>query len=163
MSKPKPGDTVTCHYAVEAYDSDYGLNKGKRIVFNPGMMGVVKSIAPKVTISKNDDPRYDMKENFLVVDYFDEDNNKQRVGLHYCNARVIDDTYEITVVFRRSFSDDSDVVKEKFEVTQTSLRTQFAQELQSCYDATMISGSFEVVSGPTFKTCGPQIEQLPNK
>lgn len=152
MSKPKPGDVVTCLHAVEAYGSNYGPNKGNYMMFKPGMMGTVKSIAPKVTMSGNDDPRYDMKENFLVVDYFDEHNNKQRVGLHYCNTKVIDDTYEITVVFRRSFSDDSDVVKEKFEVTPETLKNEFLEELHACYNARMISGGLpEFVSGPVFK------------
>jgi len=61
MSKPKPGDVVTCLHAVEAYGSNYGPNKGNYMMFKPGMMGTVKSIAPKVTMSGNDDPRYDMK------------------------------------------------------------------------------------------------------
>lgn len=89
MNNPKPGDVVTCRYPVEAYYSNYGPNKGNYIMFKPGMIGIVHSIAPKVTILGIDDPRYDTKKDFLVVDFVDEQNIKQRVGLNYCNADII--------------------------------------------------------------------------
>ena len=90
--QPKIGDHVTCLYAQEAYYSDYGPNKGIKIEFAPGMTGVVKSIAPKVRYTKaRTDPRIDNKDEFLVVDYVDENGNTQRVGLNFCNAALVDD------------------------------------------------------------------------
>ena len=152
--KIKPGDSVTCLHTEAAYYSDYGPNKGKIIQFKPGMLGTVASIAPKVTMPAkgNTDPRYDFKDDFLVVDYMDENNEKQRVGLNFCNAKLIDDTYEIVVRFKRSFSDDAGVIEEEGEVTPQTLVKQLVRELQAAYDHadTAIAGSFQVVSGPTF-------------
>lgn len=84
----KPGDRVTCKYQVEAYYSNYGGNP--YWWFKPGMVGVVKSIAPKVTRQLHLDPRspeYDCGDEFLVVDYEDpECGTIRRTGLHFCNA-----------------------------------------------------------------------------
>ena len=95
----KPGEKVTCKHAVEAYYSDYGVNKGKKIEFKPGMIGIIAAIAPKVTrpmpfgpvyggepVSK--DPRFDRKTTFLVVDYVVPEHGEQRVGLNFCNAET---------------------------------------------------------------------------
>lgn len=90
MPKFKPGDAVTCLHELEAYGSDYGPNKGTKIVFKPGDQGVVISIAPKVRIVKvPGDPRFDGKDEFLVVDYQDSQGKVQRVGLDFCNAKAL--------------------------------------------------------------------------
>ena len=87
MSKPKVGDTVTCRIAVEAYYSHYGTNPC--MIFKPGMLGIVKSIATKVRIV-NYGPQNDGKDEFLVVDYNCPITGKQqRVGLNFCNAIVV--------------------------------------------------------------------------
>lgn len=85
----KPGDRVTCKYQVEAYYSGYGGNP--YWWFKPGMVGVVKSIAPKVTRQLHLDPKspeYDCGDEFLVVDYEDPEcgGTVRRTGLHFCNA-----------------------------------------------------------------------------
>jgi len=80
----KPGDQVTCKHPVEAYYSDYGTNP--KMVFQPGMVGTVKSIAPKVRIVRHG-PEHDGKDEFLVVDYHaPETDQTERVGLNFCNA-----------------------------------------------------------------------------
>jgi hypothetical protein len=84
----KPGEKITCKYAVEAYYSDYGVNKGKKIEFKPGMIGIIAAIAPKVTMPVSKDPRFDRKTTFLVVDYVDPEHGEQRVGLNFCNAET---------------------------------------------------------------------------
>ena len=94
MKTFKTGDLVTCLHPVEAYDSNYGPNKGRIIQFQPGMIGTVHRTTCKVTIIKSHDPRYDQKEEFVVVDYIDENNQKQRVGLNFCNVKIIT-KYEI--------------------------------------------------------------------
>lgn len=89
MSKePKVGDTITCRHTVEAYGSNYGSNTGRYIYFHPGDIGTVASIAPKVfqTRKGNTDPRFDHKDDFLVVDFVDDAGVQQRTALHYCNA-----------------------------------------------------------------------------
>lgn len=86
VKKFHPGNFVTCLIETEAYYSDYGANKGQKILFKPGMVGTIVNIAPKVTNSKIDDPRFDQKPDFLVVDYLDENQIVQRVGLDQCNA-----------------------------------------------------------------------------
>lgn len=84
----KPGDTVSCRYAVEAYYSNYGLNKGRRILFSPGQRGTVASIAPKVVLpSKIGRPAWlDGHSDFVVVDFVDEAGKTQRTGLNFCNV-----------------------------------------------------------------------------
>ena len=83
----KPGDKVTCLHPVEAYYSNYGGNPV--LNFTPGMVGVVASIAPKVCIpNRGKDPRYDRRDEFVVVDYTDERNTTQRVGLNFCNIKL---------------------------------------------------------------------------
>lgn len=159
MAKQKkivPGNEVTCRYSVPAYYSNSGPNKGKIIEFKPGMIGTVVSIAPKVTIPKNPhDPRcFDKKPDFLVVDFFDEKNEKQRVALNFCNAKIVKDDYVIIVKFTRSLSDDAGVVEaDGKEVSADSLRRQLVKELQAACDhpAVAIATLFEVVSGPTFQ------------
>ena len=58
------------------------------------------------------------------------------------------DTYEISVVFRRSYSEDLEIVKEKFpnKPENEALVEQFRQELQSAYDNPdiAIAGTFEI-------------------
>lgn len=86
-NKPKPGDQVTCLHPVDAYYSDYGGNP--KMVFQPGMTGTVASIAPKVRIVRGG-PEHDGKDEFLVVDYqCPVTNQQQRVGLNFCNAKVV--------------------------------------------------------------------------
>ena len=84
----KVGDVVTCKHAVKSYYSDYGPNP--KIVFEPGMIGVVRSITPKVCkLPKKDrqgHPELDGKNDFLVVDYCDDDTVSHSVGLNFCNA-----------------------------------------------------------------------------
>ncbi len=156
MPKPKVGDSITCLHAVEAYGSNYGPYKGTKIEFTPGMVGLVASIAPKVTmpIPGIDDPRYDRSPDFLVVDYVDAQGSQHRVGLDYCNAKVVGDSYEIVVKFTRSFSDDAGVVGlgDNDPLDPRSLVAQLVKELQAAYDHPdiAIAGSFDVVSGPTF-------------
>jgi len=87
--KPTPGQTVTCLFETEAYYSNYGLNKGRHIIFRPGMVGIVASIAPKVHLPKRGielPPGIDRKDEFAVVDYQDENGETQRVGLNFCNV-----------------------------------------------------------------------------
>jgi hypothetical protein len=58
------------------------------------------------------------------------------------------DTYEIAVVFRRSYSEDIEIAKEKSpDKSETeALVEQFRQELQSAYDNPdiAIAGTFEI-------------------
>lgn len=82
------GQKVTCRFPVNAYYSNYGLNKGKHIIFSPGMIGEVVAITPKVSLpnpGKLPDG-IDRKPDFVVVDYLDESRTKQRVGLNFCNV-----------------------------------------------------------------------------
>lgn len=85
--KPTIGQQVTCRFPTAAYYSNYGLNKGTHIIFQPGMIGTIASIAPKVTLPKQGKlpDGIDRKPDFAVVDYLDENGNKQRVGLNFCN------------------------------------------------------------------------------
>ena len=89
MKKPIIGDSVTCKHEVPAYYSNYGGNG--HLIFKPGMIGIVASIAPKVHLVKkgNTDPRWDRVIDFLVVDYQDETGKIQRVGLNYCNTKKV--------------------------------------------------------------------------
>ena len=83
MDEVKCGDKVTCKVATEAYYSNYGGMP--RMTFQPGMVGVVKAIAPKVRLTAG--PGQDRKLYFLVVDYDCPVTSKtQRVGLCFCNA-----------------------------------------------------------------------------
>lgn len=87
MKKIKPGDMVAPKHAVEAYGSDYGPNKGREILFSPGTYGIVASIAPKVYVPKRtNNPRWDTKPTFLVVDFIDDNGKPQRAALHHCNT-----------------------------------------------------------------------------
>ena len=80
------GDIVTCKISVEAYNYwFYKRQYGKEVLFNPGMQGVVKSVAPKVRIVK-DGARTDGKDTFLVVDFESEEGKTERVGLNWCNV-----------------------------------------------------------------------------
>lgn len=86
MIKPRQGDIVTCKVAVEAYYSNCGGNP--RIVFEPGMRGVVVKVAPKVCIVRG--PQCDGESEFLVVDFDCPITlRKERVGLNFCNAVVV--------------------------------------------------------------------------
>jgi hypothetical protein len=83
---PQVGDKVTCKLAEPAYYSNYGGNPV--MIFKPGMVGTVATIAPKVRKVKG--PGCDGKDDFLVVDYHaPETNATQRVGLNFCNAEVV--------------------------------------------------------------------------
>lgn len=89
--KPKVGQHVMCKVAVEAYYSNYGLYKGRHIVFQPGMIGTVMAIAPKVCVPMRGaelPAHLDRKSDFAVVDYVDERGVTQRVGLNFCNVVV---------------------------------------------------------------------------
>jgi len=80
------GDKVTCKLPVEGYYSGYGITP--KIVFQPGMVGKVTSIAPKVCKVKG--PEFDGKDEFLVVDYHaPETDTQQRVALNFCNAILV--------------------------------------------------------------------------
>lgn len=90
--KFRVGDRVTAKVPVPAYYS------GGRLVippyrlpivnFGPGMIGIVKSIAPKVRIEKGEGK--DGADEFLVVDFHSEATGKEeRVGLNFCNAKRI--------------------------------------------------------------------------
>jgi hypothetical protein len=84
-----PGQRVTCIHPVEAYYSSYCGNPW--MVFKPGMIGRVVSIAPKVRIVCNGGPEYDRRYTFVVVDYDCPITNKtQRVGLDFCNVVVVE-------------------------------------------------------------------------
>ena len=72
------GDKVTCRRAAPAY---YGG------MFEPGTVGVVATVAPKVCKVKG--PGLDGRDDFLVVDYTDETGTSRRVGLNFCNAMRI--------------------------------------------------------------------------
>lgn len=78
----KPGDKVTCKIAEEAYYSNYAGRP--RTVFNPGDIGTVACIAPKVRITSGISK--DKKDTFLVVDYTDAYGMMHRVGLNHINA-----------------------------------------------------------------------------
>ena len=82
---PKPGDQVTCRLPVEAYYSGYSGNPVVR--FEPGDVGVVASIAPKVRIVSG--PEYDGRDEFLVIDFEHEVHGKQRCSLNFCNVVVV--------------------------------------------------------------------------
>lgn len=47
MKTPKINDEVTCKIEVDAYYSNYGITP--KIVFKPGMKGIIKAIMPKVS------------------------------------------------------------------------------------------------------------------
>ena len=85
MKKIGVGDKVTCLIAQAAYYSNYG---GKpKMVFSPGMVGIVANIVPKVRMVKGED----RKPDFLVVDFLcPETNCIERVGLHFSNCRCSD-------------------------------------------------------------------------
>lgn len=90
--KPTIGQQITCRFPTPAYYSNYGLNKGKHIIFRPGMTGTVASIAPKVCLPKKGielPDGIDRKPDFAVVDYIDEDGKQQRVGLNFCNVTTL--------------------------------------------------------------------------
>lgn len=74
----KLGDKVSCRYPVTCYDN--------KTTFQPGMVGVVTAIMPKVRIVKCP-PHTDGKPHFLVVDFI-ENGMPQRVGLNYCNVKM---------------------------------------------------------------------------
>ncbi len=61
-----------------------------------------------------------------------------------------EDTYEFTVTFQRSLSDDLEVIEEKFPnmKRKDALLQQFREELQSAYDNNDIAGTFQIVKGP---------------
>ena len=76
---------VTCSIAVHAYYSNYGPNP--EIIFRPGMVGRVRSVAPKVRIVKG--PGNDGKRDFLVVDFWCPLTGRTEcVGLNFCNAKA---------------------------------------------------------------------------
>ena len=86
-SDPKPGDRVTCLLPEPAYYSGYGGRP--EMIFRPGMVGTVKSVAPKVCIVSG--PGRDRRPDFLVVDYEAPETGKvERVGLNYANAKKVE-------------------------------------------------------------------------
>lgn len=93
--QPQIGDKVTCKLEQYAYYSNYGGNPV--LIFKPGMIGVVVSIAPKV--SKIKGSRFDNKDDFLVVDYIAPETNRiERVGLDYINVVVVKEENGVWVV-----------------------------------------------------------------
>lgn len=91
--KPQVGDVVTCKIAVEcsSYTDNYyrylKQQRGWKLLFEPGMHGVVVSIAAKVRIVRYD-ARNDGKDTFLVID-FETERGVERVGLNWCNTVVV--------------------------------------------------------------------------
>ena len=86
-SDPKPGDRVTCLHPEPAYYSGYGGRP--EMIFRPGMVGTVKSVAAKVRIVSG--LGKDGRDTFLVVDYEAPDTGKvERVGLNYANAMKVE-------------------------------------------------------------------------
>jgi hypothetical protein len=81
------GDKVSCKVPVEAYYSNYGGNP--IMVFRPGMVGTIASIAPKVrnTPKRLRDKAHDSKADMLVIDYDCPITGQlQRASLNYCNT-----------------------------------------------------------------------------
>lgn len=98
--KFKPGDHVTpkaskpIYYHRYYFDGTYGeFFRGKIIQMQPGMVGVVRSIAPSVW-------EHQRHKEFLVVDFCEPVTGKvQRVGLHHSEAKEADPLeYEIPLV-----------------------------------------------------------------
>lgn len=89
--RPQIGDRITCKIEMAAFGSDYGPNKGRHITFKPGMVGVVRSIAPKVVRLRKGVviEGLDRCGHFAVVDFEDEQGGPWRVGLDFCNIRRI--------------------------------------------------------------------------
>ena len=84
----KVGMRVTCLHEVEAYYSRYPKGRPE-VIFKPGMIAIVASVAPKVRIT-GEPPVHDKLDEFIVVDYVDSATNKQeRVSLNFCNAKRI--------------------------------------------------------------------------
>lgn len=89
---PQIGDVVTCKVPVECYNYwYYKRSRGFELLFEPGMSGVVVSVAAKVRIVR-DGARTDVKDTFLVVD-FETEHGTERVGLNWCNV-VVKEKYE---------------------------------------------------------------------
>lgn len=87
------GQKVTCLVEQESYYSNYGPNKGTRIVFHPGMIGTVAAITPKVLLPKHGvplPPGIDRHDEFVVVDFLDENGQEQRAGLNFCNIKLVE-------------------------------------------------------------------------
>lgn len=84
------GDKITCRYPVDAYYSSYGGNP--KMIFEPGMVGMVKYIPPKVRIVKrNGEPWLDRHTHFVVVDFDFPGRGTQRVGLNFVNCVPVGD------------------------------------------------------------------------
>lgn len=84
------GQQVTCKHPVEAYYSNYGLNKGVVIEFKPGMSGIVKSVSPKVCLPAKGGklpPGIDRKLDSVIIDFNDELGHPQRCSLNFCNIQ----------------------------------------------------------------------------
>lgn len=75
MNAFKVGDRVTCKVAPETY-------VGSTAPFNPGDVGTVAAIAPKVRIVPG--PGKDRRQDFLVVDF-----PGGRCGLNFCNTVAV--------------------------------------------------------------------------
>ena len=84
------GQRITCKHPTEAYYSNYGITP--ELIFSPGMVAVVKTISPKVCLPSKNMPLpdgIDRKQDFIVADYTDENGDKRRVGLNFCNVVVL--------------------------------------------------------------------------
>lgn len=102
MRKFKPGDYVTpkpttdadrrlVYYARYYFDGSYGeFFRGKRIRMEPGMVGIVRSIAPSVRTSAK-------HEEFLVIDFCHPITGRvERAGLHHTEVEEAESpAYEI--------------------------------------------------------------------
>jgi hypothetical protein len=94
QATPAPGDTVTCKVPMEAHYSGYAGNP--EMLFKPGMVGTVASIAAKVCIM--DGEGYDDKEDFVVVDFqCPETKRRERVGLNFCNTVLLPNAAPLSV------------------------------------------------------------------
>lgn len=85
-----PGSRVTCRVKEEAYYSNYGSNP--RMVFEPGMTGLLYGFAPKVAMPRKEAALpigRDRNPYFAVVDYVDTAGVTQRVALHVCNLELV--------------------------------------------------------------------------
>jgi len=107
MRKFKPGEFVTPKASTPVYYHDeyrrgnYGeFYRGKSIQMHPGMVGVVRSIAPSVW------PRGKHHE-FLVIDFCEPITGEvQRVGLHHSEVKPAEaPAYEIPRVCQTSPSE----------------------------------------------------------
>lgn len=139
MAKFNIGDTVTCKFAVEAYGSNYGLNKDNYLIFRPGMTGIVVSIAPKIFLLKSVPPNsgLDNRPDFLVVEFTDENGVTQRCALHYANAVRSVSKEQMTLVIQNpnSFKTNVDMAHVRRADKSLTINERDMQLLSSSFAA----------------------------